>query len=191
VTRIPSHTIENAPDASRPVLERLIKVSPTGTLLNLHAQMAHSPALLAAYVSVRQATDQHGTLDLRVRSALMLATAGAVRSDYAVAVTSALALRAGWSQAEIPTLRDGQRVGDDKIDSLVGVIREAAVRAGRVSDMSWQRAQACGWSSEHLAEAFAYLGLTLFTAYFVSYAQTPVDLPAAAPAAPQAPGGRE
>ena len=191
MTRIPSHAIENAPDASRPVLERLIKVSPTGTLLNLHAQMAHSPALLAAYVSIRQATDQHGTLDLRVRSALMLATAGAVRSDYAVAVTSALALRAGWSQAEIPTLRDGQRVGDDKIDSLVGVIREAAVRAGRVSDMSWQRAQACGWSSVHLAEAFAYLGLTLFTAYFVSYAQTPVDLPAAAPAAPQTPGGRE
>jgi alkylhydroperoxidase family enzyme len=191
VTRIPSHTIENAPDASRPVLERLIKVSPTGTLLNLHAQMAHSPALLAAYVSIRQATDQHGTLDLRVRSALMLATAGAVRSDYAVAVTSALALRAGWSQAEIPTLRDGQSVADDKIDSLVGVIREAAARAGRVSDMSWQRAQACGWSSEQLAEAFAYLGLTLFTAYFVSYAQTPVDLPAAAPAAPPAPGGRE
>jgi len=190
VTRIPSHTVENAPDASRPVLERLIKVSPTGTLLNLHAQMAHSPALLASYVSIREATDQHGTLDLRVRSALMLATAGALRSDYAVAITSALAQRAGWSQAEIPALRDGQNVGDDKMDSVVGVIREAAAAAGRVSDMTWQRAEACGWSSEQLAEAFAYLGLTLFTAYFVSYAQTPVDLPAA-PVAPPAPGGRE
>jgi hypothetical protein len=40
VTRIPSHTVENAPDASRPVLERMIKVSPTGTLLNLHAPAA-------------------------------------------------------------------------------------------------------------------------------------------------------
>lgn len=190
VTRVPSHTIENAPDASRPILERLINVSPTGRLLDLHAQMAHSPATLAAYVSIRQATDQHGTLDLRVRSALMLTTAGTVRSDYAVAITSALAQRAGWSQAEILTLRDGQSVGDDKIDSLAGVIREAAARGGRVSEMSWQRAQACGWSSEQLTEAFAYLGLTLFTAYFVSYAQTPVDLPAAAPAAPAA-GGQE
>jgi alkylhydroperoxidase family enzyme len=188
VTRIPGHTIENAPDASRPILERLINVSPTGRLLNLHAQMAHSPAVLAAYVSIRQATDQHGTLDFRVRSALMLTTAGAVRSDYAVAITSALAQRAGWSQAEILTLRDGQSLGDDKIDSVVGMIREAAARAGRVSDVSWQRAQACGWSSEQLTEAFAYLGLTLFTAYFVSYAQTPVDLPAGAPPAP---GGQE
>jgi len=58
--------------------------------------------------------------------------------------------------------------------------------------MTWQQAAACGWSSEQLAEAFAYLGLTLFTAYFVNYAQTPVDLPAAAPAsAPAAPAGQE
>ena len=89
MTRIPSHTVENAPDAPRPVLERMIRVSPTGTLLNLHAQMANSPALLAAYVSIRQATDQQGTLDLQIRSALMLATAGAVRSDYAVAAAPA------------------------------------------------------------------------------------------------------
>jgi hypothetical protein len=49
VTRIPSPTIENAADASRPILERMINVSPTGRVLNMHAQMAHSPALLAAY----------------------------------------------------------------------------------------------------------------------------------------------
>jgi hypothetical protein len=183
VTRIPAHTIENAPEAARPILERVIQVSPTGRLLNLHAEMAHSPAVLAAYSSIRQATDQHGTLDFRVRSALMLATAGAVRSDYAVAITSALAQRAGWGEGEMLSLRDGQHVGDDKIDSLVAVVREAATRSGRVSDMTWEHATACGWSSEQLAEAFAYLGLTLFTAYFVSYAQTPVDLPAGPPAA--------
>jgi hypothetical protein len=182
VTRIPSHTIENAPGASRPILEQVVQFSPTGRPLNLHAQMAHSPAVLTAYASIRQATDQHGTLDFRVRSALMLATAGTVRSDYAKAITSALALRAGWSQAEVLSLRDGHSTGDDKIDSVVGLVREAAARAGRVSDIAWQHAAACGWDSEQLAEAFAFLGLTLFTAYFVNYAQTPVDLPAAAPA---------
>ena len=178
MTRIPAHTIENAPAASRPILDRVIQFSPTGRLLNLHAQMAHSPAVLAAYTSIRQATDEHGTLDFRVRSALMLATAGAVRSDYAVAITAALAQRAGWSEGEILSLRDGQSAGDDKIDSVVALVREAATRAGRVSDMIWEQAAACGWGSEQLAEAFAYLGLTLFTAYFVTYAQTPVDLPA-------------
>jgi hypothetical protein len=159
-------------------LEGLVQFSPTGRLLNLHAEMAHSPALLTAYTSIRQATVAHGTLDPRVRSALMLATAAVTGSAYAEALTSFLALRAGWGQAEILALRDGSPLGDDKIDSLVGVVREAAGRAGRVADVTWQQAAACGWGTEQLTEAFAYLGLTVFTAYFLTYAQTPLDLPA-------------
>jgi alkylhydroperoxidase family enzyme len=178
VTRIPSHTIQDAPVASRPLLEGVVPFSPTGTLLNLHAQMAHSPAVLAAYASIRQATVAHGTLDPMVRSALMLTTAGVSHSAYAEAVTSFLAIRAGWSQSDVQLLRDGLAVGDDKIDSLADVVREAAARDGRVSDATWERAATCGWSSQQLAEAFAYLALTVFTAYFLNYAQTPIDLPA-------------
>jgi hypothetical protein len=40
-----------------------------------------------------------------------------------------------------------------------------------------QRAAAAGWNSRQLAEAFAYLGLAVYTAYFLNYAQTPADLP--------------
>jgi hypothetical protein len=49
VTRIYRHTIADAPEASRPVLEGYVSFSPTGKLLNLHAQMAHSPMVLTAY----------------------------------------------------------------------------------------------------------------------------------------------
>jgi hypothetical protein len=177
--RIPSHTIEDAPEASRPLLKNVIQFSPTGRLLNLHAQMAHSPAVLSAYVSIRQATDAHGALDFPVRSALMLATAGATHSEYAQAIMATLAERAGWSKHQLSALRDGGSLGDDKIDSIVGVVREAAAHAGRVGDITWDRAVACGWSDEQLAEAFAYLGLTVFTGYFLNYARTALDLPAA------------
>jgi carboxymuconolactone decarboxylase family protein len=183
VTRIPGHTIADAPGASRPLLEGVAPFSPTGKLLNLHAQMAHAPAVLAAYTAIRQATAAHGTLEPRVRAALMLATAGVSHSAYAEAVTSQLAVRSGWSPAQVSCLRDGQSLGDEKVDSLVCVVREAAARAGRVSDLTWQQAAACGWSSQELAEAFAYLALTVFTAYFLNYAQTPVDLPSGAVAA--------
>lgn len=152
--------------------------SPTGKLLNVHAQMAHSPAVLAAYGSIRQATATYGTLDPRIRSALMLATAAVSQNEYAEAVTSSLALRSGWSQSDAQSLRGGRPLGDDEIDSLVKVVQEAAGRAGQVSDATWQRAAGCGWNSEQLAEAFAYLALTVFTAYFLNYAQTPADLPA-------------
>jgi alkylhydroperoxidase family enzyme len=178
MTRIVSHAIADAPEPSRSLLERLVQFSPTGQLLNLHAQMAHSPAVLAAYTAVRQATVTYGTLDPRVRSALMLATAGVSGSAYAQALTSFLAVRAGWSQAEVLALREGKPLGADKTDALVSVAREAATGSGQVDDATWQRAADCGWSSEQLAEAFAFVALTVFTAYFLNYAQTPMDLPA-------------
>ena len=183
MTRIYRHTITDAPEASRPLLEGILPFSPTGKLLNMHAQMAHSPAVLAAYASIRQATVTYGTLDPRVRSALMLATASVSVSAYAQAVTSFLADRAGWSHGEVLALRDGRPLGEDKIDALVGVVREAATRSGQVSDEAWQRAADCGWSSEQLTEAFAFVALTVFTACFLNYAQTPMDLPAGPAAA--------
>jgi alkylhydroperoxidase family enzyme len=94
-------------------------------------------------------------------------------------VTASLAARSGWDEAEVRALRDGRPLGEDKTDALVGVVREAAARSGQVSDAMWQRAAEAGWSSEQLAEAFAFLALTVFTAYFLNFAQTPVDLPGA------------
>jgi hypothetical protein len=178
VTRIYRYTIADAPGASRPLLEGVVPFSPTGKLLNLHAQMAHSPLVLAAYAAIRQATVTYGTLDPKVRSALMLATATVSHSGYAETLTSFLAARSGWSPSEVQSLRDGHRLGDEAIDSLVEVVREAAARNGRVSDATWQQAAGCGWTSEQLTEAFGYLALTVYTAYFVNYAQTPIDLPA-------------
>ncbi len=185
MTRIPSHTIEDAPEASRPLLEDMLQFSPTGRLLNMHAQMAHAPAVLDAYVSIRRATGRHGTLDMPVRTALMLAAAVADRSEYALAIISMLALRSGWRHEQLEALLAGQDLGEEKTDALIGVVREAAANSGRVSDAAWDRAAGRGWSDEQLAEAFAYLGLTVFTSYFLNYAATDLDIPPGLPA----PGG--
>jgi hypothetical protein len=79
----------------------------------------------------------------QARSALLLAAAGVTHGGYAQALTSFLAQRSGWGQAEIGALR-----------------------------------------SEQLTEALCYLALTVFTGYFLNYAQTPPDLPSI-------PAGRE
>lgn len=61
---------------------------------------------------------------------------------------------------------------------MTRIYRHTITRSGQVGDATWQRAADCGWGSEQLAEAFAFLALTVFTAYFLNYAQTPMDLPA-------------
>lgn len=187
MTRIPTHTVEDAPEATRALLAEMTQFSPSGRLLNMHAQMAHSPAVLEAYVSIRRATGQHGTLDQRVRTALMLTAATADASAYALAIISLLARRAGWHPDQVRALRVGGGVGDERTDSLIAVVREAAGNSGRVSDETWAAAVAHGWDDGHLAEAFAYLGLTVFTSYFLNYADTSLDV-AADPAG--TPGGR-
>ena len=178
MARIPTHTIQDAPAAARPLLAEMIQFSPTGQLLNMHAQMAHAPAVLEAYVSIRRATAQHGTLEQQVRTALMLAAAVADGNQYALGIISRLASRSGWQDDQLLALRAGAGTGDAKTDALIGVVREAAANSGRVSDAAWGNAVAHGWGEEQLAEAFAYLGLTVFTSYFLNYAGTPLDVPA-------------
>ena len=176
--RIPTHTVEDAPAAARPLLAEMIQFSPTGRLLNMHAQMAHAPAVLEAYVSIRRATARHGTLDPRDRAALMLVAAAADASPYALAIISLLAQRSGWGPDQVEALLASRDTGEDKLDALTGVIREAAANSGRVSDPTWAAAAEMGWSDEQLAEAFAYLGLTVFTSYFLNYAATELDVTA-------------
>jgi alkylhydroperoxidase family enzyme len=180
MTRIPAHTVEDAPEAASALLAEMIQFSPTGRPLNLHAQMAHAPGVLESYVSIRRAVARHGTLDQQVRTALMLAAVAADGSRYAAAIISALALRSGWRPDQVEALLAGRDTGEEKLDALIGVVREAAGDHGRVSDATWDNAVGHGWPDEQLAEAFGYLGLTVFTSYFLNYAATEIDVPAGA-----------
>jgi alkylhydroperoxidase family enzyme len=177
MSRIPTHSVDDAPPASRELLTALVDVSPTGRLLNLHAQMAHSPAVLTAYTSIRRATGELGTLDQPVRTALMLAAAAVEGNTYTLAVITMLARRLGWASDRIAALSTGGRVGEARTDALVSVVREAAGNGGRVSDATWAQALAAGCTDLELAEAYSYLGLIVFTAHFLTYAQTELDLP--------------
>jgi hypothetical protein len=176
MSRIPSHTVEDAPEGSRQILQKIAETSPTKRPLNVHAQMAHSPAVLAAYASLRAVTAEHGTLDPKVSWALNLATAATVGNPYMIGIASRFARMNGWSEAEISALRTGSTTGDAKIDAITTVVKDAAANLGNVTDTVWQAALQHGWSDTQLAEAFAYLGLTIFTGYFLNYAQVDPDV---------------
>ncbi|HEY2402066.1 MAG TPA: carboxymuconolactone decarboxylase family protein [Steroidobacteraceae bacterium] len=176
MNRIPAHTVEDAPVGSRPLLQQIAQSSPTGRPLNLHAQMAHSPAVLAAYTSLRAVIAAHGALEPKVSWALNLATAVTVGNAYMMGIASRFARMNGLTDQQVAALRAGTPTGDEKIDALTSVVSEAAAHSGTVADVTWQAAQRAGWSDTQLTEAFAHLGLTLFTGYFLNYAQTDPDV---------------
>jgi hypothetical protein len=175
MSRFQNQTIESSPVGSRAILQAIAQSSPTGRPLNVHAQMANAPAVLAGYSSLRAVTVEHGTLGPKVSWALNLTTAAAIGNAYMIGIASRFAGFSGWAEAQIAALRTGTSTGDAKIDALTSVVREATANAGKVSDDIWKAAQSAGWSDAELAEAFAYLGLTVFTGYFLNYAQTQLD----------------
>ena len=101
MSRIPAHTVADAPEASRPILQEIARSSPTGRPLNLHAQMAHSPAVLAAYTALRAVIAEHGALAPKVSWALNLATAAAVGNGYMIGIAVRFARMNGWSDAQL------------------------------------------------------------------------------------------
>lgn len=175
MSRLPHHTVDDAPPESRELLGEMSAVSPTGQPLNLHAELAGAPAVLHAYVALRRAPEQYGGLEPRTRVGLMLAAAGAVDNAYTLVIVSMLAGRVGWSDADIAAIRVGAGVGDERFDVLARVVREAAIDAGRVDEHTWRSALDAGWESRELAEAFSPLALVLYTAYFANYAGTDLD----------------
>ena len=70
----------------------------------------------------------------------------------------------------------GAATGEAKIDALTGLVRQAAANSGNVTDATWKAAQKSGWTDQQLTDAFAYLGATVFTGYFLNYAQTELDV---------------
>ncbi|WP_219413689.1 carboxymuconolactone decarboxylase family protein [Pseudonocardia nigra] len=175
--RIPVHSMDTAPEQTRPALEKLQKKM--GKLLNIHAEMAHSPVVLAAYTGMQDAIATHGSFDAATREAIALTVGAVDHCDYCQAAHTLGGKAAGLGEEQMVAIRGGRAAGDDKLDALLDVVREAAGRTGEVEDRTWKQAVDAGWSEAELTEAFAHLAVNLFTNYFNHYVRTDLDVPRA------------
>lgn len=175
--RIPVHTAATAPENSGGLVEKLERKH--GKLLNIHAEMADSPAVIAAYDGIASAIATHGTLDARTREAIALAVGHENDCTYCQAAHTGSARRAGFSIEETIAIRANNIDFDDKLAALTEVVREAARNTGAVSPETWERALAEGWTQPQLSETFAHLAINLYTNFFNHYAETELDISAA------------
>lgn len=171
------HTIDDAPEQSRATLESLREG--VGTLLNIHAEMAHSPVVIGAYAAMQDAIGSLGTFDAPTREAVALAVGAVDHCDYCQSAHTLGGKAAGLDPERMLAIRAGRPTGDDKLDALLALVREAATDVGTVADGTWEHARAAGWTDEELTEAFAHLAVNLFTNYFNHYVGTELDVPRA------------
>lgn len=179
--RIPAHSLDSAPEATRPTLEALQRK--TGKLLNIHAGMAHAPVVVAVYAGMQAALAEHGTFDARAREAIALAVGAVDGCSYCQSAHTLSGKAAGLSAGDMIDIRAGRPVVDARLDTLLGVAREAVGDTGYVQEPTWQAALDAGWTDVQLAEAFAHVAVNLYTNYFNHYAGTELDVPQAPPLA--------
>jgi AhpD family alkylhydroperoxidase len=177
VTRIPVHTVDNAPEQSRDQLKAL--EAQFGKVLNIHGAMAHAPVVLQAYVALQQVIGDYGTFDPATREAIALVVGNVDRCSYCQSAHTLGAKRAGLSEEQTVAIRDGSYAQDAKLAALLTLVRESADNVGTVQDSTWQAALDAGWSDAELTEASVHIALNLFTNHFNHLVDTDLDLPLA------------
>ena len=170
--RIPVHTVESAPEASRDALKALAQKY--GKVLNIHGEMAHSPAVLHTYLAIQDVLREHATVDAATREAIALAVGNEDDCGYCQAAHTAAGSAAGLSDEQMLDIRRGT-VEDPKLDALLRLAREYTANVGTTSDATWQAAVDAGWSDEQLTELSAHVTLNLLTNYFNHHVHTDLD----------------
>lgn len=150
-----------------------------GMTPNLMRTMAHSPAVLEAYLGFSGSLGKSG-LSAKVREQIALTVGELNGCGYCLAAHAALGKMAGLSAEEIADSRRGTSP-ERKTEAVLQFARKVVTERGWVSDAEVRAVRAAGVSDAELAEIVASVALNLFTNYFNHVAGTEIDFPEVEP----------
>ncbi|HPF58063.1 MAG TPA: carboxymuconolactone decarboxylase family protein [Candidatus Competibacteraceae bacterium] len=148
-----------------------------GSVPNLIATMAHSPAVAKAYLGFSQ-TLSSGFLPPRVREQIALVVGETNHCDYCLAAHTALGKAAGLSEQETRAARRAHSPVE-KEQAALELARKIVQDRGMIADTQLGRVRQAGYTDGEIAEIVAHVALNIFTNYFNHVAGTAVDFPAA------------
>src|SRR5437868_2504494 len=132
MSRLPLQTIESAPEASRPYLERAL--ASNGFLPNLVASLANAPTALETYFTVGEINGRSG-LTLAERETVQITAAGVHGCGFCVAGHTAIALKkAQLEPALVEAIRQQAPLSDARLQAVAVFTRAVIAARGAVSD---------------------------------------------------------
>ena len=148
-----------------------------GSVPNLIATMANSPAVATAYLGFSQALAT-GTLPARLREQIALVVAETNGCDYCLAAHTALGKGAGLTEQETCDARRAHS-HDQQERAALDFARKVVQDRGVVADRDVELVRQAGYTDGEVGEIVANVVLNIFTNYFNHVAGTEVDFPAA------------
>jgi len=168
------HSIETAPEGSRPLLEKSQKGF--GMIPNLHGVLAEAPEVLEAYKAVG---------DLFVKTSLTKAEQNVIwlsvnvehACHYCVPAHTMIAKSQGVDDDTIEALRNATPIADPKLEALRSFTLKVVRQRGIVSEEDTAIFLAAGFTTRNILEVILGVTQKVLSNYVNHFVQTPVDAP--------------
>lgn len=171
----PVHTVDSAPNASKPSLLSL--QDSFGMIPNIAGAMATSPILIGSLIGLFQKVHVEGSFTEPQIQTVLLTDAVTNACEWAVAFHTALALDAGLDTADVQAMRDGDIPKDKKLAALSTLAKTLIEKRGRLDDKDIEQFLAVGFSNELLLEVITIVAASTITNYTGSVTKPPLEAP--------------
>ncbi|SOF00672.1 alkylhydroperoxidase AhpD family core domain-containing protein [Burkholderia sp. OK233] len=168
------HTIESAPEQSRPVLRQLEQNF--GLIPNIAGAMAESPVLIGGFIGIFQKVHAGTFTEAQIQT-LLLTNAVTNACTWAVAFHTALALKEGLSPADVEAIRDGRAPADRKHAALSTLTKTAIEKRGHLCDNDVNSFLEAGFRQGQVLEVITVLAASTITNYAGNITQPPLETP--------------
>jgi alkylhydroperoxidase family enzyme len=170
--RFPVHTLDSAPEASKPALREV--QARFGMIPNLAGAMATSPVLIQSFIGIFDKVHSGNFTEPQIQTVL-LTDAATNGCTWAVALHTALGLQAGRDPADVEAMRAGRSPSDKRLGALSTVARTLIEKRGRLDDQDMERFLAAGFSKDLLLEVITIVAASTITNYTGSVTNPPLE----------------
>ena len=172
MTDFPVHTLESAPERSKPALQQLQKAF--GMIPNIAGAIATSPVLINSLVGLFGNVHGGSFTEAQVQ-VVLLTDAVTNASTWAAAFHTALALKEGLDPADVEAIREGRLPKDRKLAALSAHAKTLIEKRGRLNDEDVDRFLAAGFGKDHALEVIAIVAASTITNYTASVTKIPLE----------------
>jgi alkylhydroperoxidase family enzyme len=166
------HTIESAPEQSRPTLRGMQQKF--GFLPNIMGTMAENPVLLNGFAA-SFGSFHGGSFDECEKQVLLLTNAVTLKCPWTVAAHSTFAIEDGVSESDVKAIRAGILPQHPKYAALSQISRVLLENRGNATEAEIDAFTSAGYSKAQIFEVVLGIGISMTTATTTNVAGTPVE----------------
>lgn len=174
MTNYQVHTIDSAPEGSKPILEAVQKKM--GFVPNLMATMAESPVMVEAYLTMMVLFDK-SALSATEREVILMTNNRLNGCSYCMAAHTTVAKMAKVDAGVIEALRAGKRLDDPKLEALRTFAAIVHETRGHPSEEQVSTLLAAGYTRETVLEVVVGTSLKVLSNYTTPVTTPPLDQP--------------